>query len=195
VARTLARPVEQGLAYRVTVRGRNWTGSAVRRASVADDGQRMGSVVADPRGFQEFGEVAGAAAGSRASVAKETAMIESSRKHGPFDSRYPRRHSRLTFLPASSRRATSEEVADRLDWQAFSTRFFAGHDHHDLQVLEAYEAYRDGSRAFEFYRDGSAAYEARRREAGLVSAALHAWEDEGGGARVGAQAPTRAGTA
>ena len=119
-------------------------------------------------------------------------MIESSRKHGPFDSRYPRKHSRLTFLPASSRRATSEEIAARLGWQAFSARFFAGRDRHDLQVLEAYEAYRSGSQAFERYQDGSAAYEARRREAGLVSTALQAWEDEGGGARMGPQAPARA---
>jgi hypothetical protein len=56
MACTLARPVEQGLAYRVTVRGRNWTGSAVKRASVADDRPwRMGSAVTDPRGFQGFG--------------------------------------------------------------------------------------------------------------------------------------------
>jgi len=56
MARTLARPVEQVLAYRVTVRGRNWAGSAVKRARVADDQQwRMGSVVTDPRGFQGFG--------------------------------------------------------------------------------------------------------------------------------------------
>jgi hypothetical protein len=57
MARTLARPVEQGLAYRVTVRGRNSTGSALNSASVTDDRQRMGSVVTDPRGFQEFGRL------------------------------------------------------------------------------------------------------------------------------------------
>ena len=132
-------------------------------------------------------------------------MIESARKHGPFDSRYPRKHSRLTFVPASSRRATSEEVADRRDWQAFSTRFFAGHDRHDLEVLEAYEAYRNGSQAFERYRDGSQACETHRREAAFVSASLQAWEGEGGArleprapsrrARAAAQAPARAGIA
>jgi hypothetical protein len=35
-------------------------------------------------------------------------MIESSRTHGPFDSRYPHKHSRLTFVPASARRTTGE---------------------------------------------------------------------------------------
>jgi hypothetical protein len=55
MARTLARPLEQALAYRVTLRGGNWTGSAYR-ASFADERQRRtGSVVTDPRGFQEFG--------------------------------------------------------------------------------------------------------------------------------------------
>jgi hypothetical protein len=132
-------------------------------------------------------------------------MIESSRKHGPFDARFPRRHSRLTFLPASSRRATSEEVAARLDWQAFSTRFFAGHHRHDLRVLEAYEAYRSGSQAFELYRNGSAAYETHRREVAVESAALQEWEGEGGAprepgapsrrARPVAQAAARAGIA
>ena len=58
MARTLARPVEQGLPYRVTVRGRNWAGSALKRASVANDQQwRTGSAVTDPRGFQEFGRL------------------------------------------------------------------------------------------------------------------------------------------
>ena len=56
MARALTRLSGQGLAYRVTVRGRNWTGSAVDRASVADERPgRMSSFVTDPRGFQEFG--------------------------------------------------------------------------------------------------------------------------------------------
>jgi hypothetical protein len=60
MARTLARPLEQALAYRVNLRGRNWIGSALPRASVADDRQRgMGSAVTDPRGFQEFGRFLG----------------------------------------------------------------------------------------------------------------------------------------
>ena len=132
-------------------------------------------------------------------------MIESARKHGPFDSRYPRRHSRLTFMPVSPRRPTREEVADRLDWQAFSTRFFAGRDRHDLQLLAAYEAHRNGSQAFELYRNASQACETHRREAALASASLQAWEGEGGTpleqrapsrrARAAAQAPARTGIA
>jgi hypothetical protein len=132
-------------------------------------------------------------------------MIESARKHGPFDSRYPRKHSRLTFVPAGAGWAPSGEAADRLDWQAFSARFFAGRDRHDLEVLEAYEAHRNGSQACERYRDGSQAYETHRREAAFVSASLQAWEGEGGAplepgapsrqARAAAQAPPRAGVA
>jgi hypothetical protein len=56
MARTVAKPFEQALAYRVTLRAQYWTGSAVSRPSVADDFQsRTSSAVADPRGFQEIG--------------------------------------------------------------------------------------------------------------------------------------------
>jgi hypothetical protein len=136
-------------------------------------------------------------------------MIESSRKHGPFDSRYPRKHPRLTFAPTSARRA-NQEAQNRLNWHAFSTRFCPGHDRHDLHVLEAYEAYRDGSQAYELYNNGLQAYETHRREAersqaALVSAALEVWEGEGGApleprtrarrSRQVAPAPDRAGIA
>ena len=57
----------------------------------------------------------------------------------------------------------------RLDWQAFSARFFPGRGRHDLHVLKAYEAYRN-----------SLAEEKRDRPA--AAEALGVWEGEGGAA-------------
>jgi hypothetical protein len=112
-------------------------------------------------------------------------MIESSRKHGRFDSRYPHTPSRLTLVKGSAQQATGAEGADRLDWYAFSTGFYPGRQRHDFQVLEAYDAYRNASQAFELHGNGSQAYETHRREAerskaARGSAALEAWEGEGG---------------
>jgi hypothetical protein len=56
-----------------------------------------------------------------------------------------------------------------LDWQAFSARFFPGRGRHDLQVLKAYEAYRNG-------------FAAEKRDRPGVNKALHDWESEGGAA-------------
>ncbi len=58
-------------------------------------------------------------------------------------------------------------MTSRLDWQAYSARFFPGRDRHDLHVLKAYEAYRNGL---------TAAKRARPAE----SEALQVWEGEGG---------------
>ena len=69
-------------------------------------------------------------------------MIEPSRRHGPFDTRYPDKHLPLTEARANPPRYTGEELAGRLDWQAFSTRFFPGHPRHDLRALGAYGEYR-----------------------------------------------------
>jgi hypothetical protein len=58
----------------------------------------------------------------------------------------------------------------RLDWQAFSSRFFPGRGRHDLQVLKVYEAYRNSFDA-----------EKRDRSASETEA-LGVWEGEGGAA-------------
>jgi hypothetical protein len=39
-----------------------------------------------------------------------------------------------------------EELAEGLDWTAFSARFFPGRRRHDFQAVKAYEAYRNGDR-------------------------------------------------
>jgi hypothetical protein len=61
-------------------------------------------------------------------------------------------------------------VTARLDWQAFSSRVFPGRGRHDLQVLKAYEAYRNSFDA-----------EKRNRSASETEA-LRVWEGEGGAA-------------
>jgi hypothetical protein len=65
-------------------------------------------------------------------------MVESSRKHGHFDGRYPAlpRSAAQTWVPA--RDGTD---GDRLDWSAFLGRFFPNRRRHDRAALAAYEAY------------------------------------------------------
>jgi len=63
--------------------------------------------------------------------------IEHSRKHGPFDRRYP--PIRHKPAPASLWRLGEE----RLDWQGFLARFFPDRRRHDLDALAAYESYRN----------------------------------------------------
>jgi hypothetical protein len=57
-----------------------------------------------------------------------------------------------------------------LDWQAFSSRFFPGRrGRHDMQVLKAYEAYRNS-------------FDAEKRDRPAETEALRVWEGEGGAA-------------
>jgi len=56
-----------------------------------------------------------------------------------------------------------------LDWQAFSSRFFPGRGRHDLEVLKAYEAYRNS-------------FDADKRDPPADTDALRIWEGEGGAA-------------
>ena len=64
--------------------------------------------------------------------------IQHSRKHGPFDRRYPAmRHKQR---PPRSLWRPGEE---RTDWEGFLTQFFPGSRRHDLEALAAYESYGD----------------------------------------------------
>jgi hypothetical protein len=66
-------------------------------------------------------------------------MVESSRRHGHFDGRYP-------VLPTLVEQAWVSESADtdgdQLDWSAFLSRFFPNRRRHDRAALAAYEAYK-----------------------------------------------------
>lgn len=60
-------------------------------------------------------------------------------------------------------------MTERLDWQAFASRFFPGRTRHDFQVLKAYEAYRNAPPAEQGDWPGDVE-------------ALRVWEEEGGAA-------------
>ena len=69
--------------------------------------------------------------------------MEASRKHGPFDMRWPctrKDSSALSTAPLLS----AAEVAEALDWQAFSARYFPKRRRHDSEARSAYAAYRLG---------------------------------------------------
>lgn len=70
--------------------------------------------------------------------------VEESRKHGPFDTRWPsaRKDSEGALSIAPPLRAA--EAAEALDWEAFSNRHFAGRRRHDMEAVTAYARYTQG---------------------------------------------------
>lgn len=69
--------------------------------------------------------------------------MEVSRKHGSFDTRWPCIHIESSgAVPTVSLHAG--EVAEALDWDAFSARHFGERDRHDSEARSAYAAYRQG---------------------------------------------------
>jgi hypothetical protein len=67
-------------------------------------------------------------------------MVESGRKHGPFDVRYPVRRKIATPIWELQ---GDQDGPGRLEWSAFLARFFPNRRRHDFEALAAYEAYRD----------------------------------------------------
>lgn len=65
-------------------------------------------------------------------------MVESSRRHGHFDGRYPvlPKLVERTWVPESA-----DGAGDQLDWSAFHKRFFPNRRRHDRAALAAYQAY------------------------------------------------------
>jgi hypothetical protein len=115
--------------------------------------------------------------------------VETSRKHGPFDTRWPSGHRRRS-------EATSPADAEQgLDWQGFSGRYFPGLGRHDLEALSSYAAYRlsreepegVGMRRPELHLarkpPDPAAIDAESKIAeaqSVLAAAMRDWESEGG---------------
>jgi hypothetical protein len=67
-------------------------------------------------------------------------MVESARKHGPFDRRYPA----LPKLAAPIWEPRPDENdEEQLDWSALLARFFPNRRRHDHEALAAYEAYKN----------------------------------------------------
>jgi len=71
-------------------------------------------------------------------------VVEASRKHGPFDIRWPsaRRDGSSAVPTAPLLRAA--EAAEALDWEAFSNRYVPGRKRHDMEALTAYAAHTQG---------------------------------------------------
>jgi len=67
-------------------------------------------------------------------------MVESGRKHGPFDFRYPVRRRIASPLWELQR---DRDWPARLEWSVFLARFFPNRRRHDFEALAAYEAYRN----------------------------------------------------
>ena len=67
-------------------------------------------------------------------------MVESGRKHGPFDSRYPvrRKIAAPVWEPQRDRNRPG-----RLEWSVFLARFYPNRPRHDFEALAAYEACRN----------------------------------------------------
>jgi hypothetical protein len=133
---------------------------------------------------------------------EEEVMIESARRHGTFDVRYPIR--RKAAAPAWELQRDWDHRG-RLDWSAFVAGSFPNGRRHDFQALAAYAAYgnaldraaslrrsstRRPARHTEIVRGGGSPPRARRAPAaagaGLAvqtvspSPALSVWESEGG---------------
>ena len=70
-------------------------------------------------------------------------QVEVSRKHGPFDTRWPcvRRDSSDA---EPSVPLDAAEAAEALDWDAFSARYFGERSRHDSEARSAYATYKQG---------------------------------------------------
>jgi hypothetical protein len=58
--------------------------------------------------------------------------------------------------------ASSEDVADGLDWQAFSAAYFPGRRRHDFEALTAYDAYKRSRAVDERSADETARWRMQR---------------------------------
>jgi hypothetical protein len=70
--------------------------------------------------------------------------VDASRKHGSFDTRWPRVPKDDSRAPSTARPLSAGEAAEALDWQTFSGRYFPERRRHDLEAVSAYAAYKQG---------------------------------------------------
>jgi hypothetical protein len=71
-------------------------------------------------------------------------VVEASRKHGPFDPRWPPARIDDVRAVSTAPPLRAAEAAEALDWEAFSNRYFAGQRRHDLDALTAYATHTQG---------------------------------------------------
>ena len=70
--------------------------------------------------------------------------MEASRKHGPFDMRWPCVGRDSTGAAPAPPRLREEEATEALDWEAFSQRHFPGRKRHNSEARTAYATYMQG---------------------------------------------------
>lgn len=70
--------------------------------------------------------------------------FEASRKHGPFDTRWPSGGNVRSDGAPSSEPVLAADGAAGLDWDGFATRYVGGRHRHNIEALAAYAAYRRG---------------------------------------------------
>lgn len=100
--------------------------------------------------------------------------MEASRKHGPFDTRWPCVRKDNSPALSTAPLLSAAEAAEALDWQAFSARYFPERRRHDSEARSAYVAYKQGREwatpptrlRLVPSEGGSAADEQEREEAG-----------------------------
>jgi hypothetical protein len=70
--------------------------------------------------------------------------VETSRKHGPFDTRWSCARKDNSFEELTAAPLRTGESAEALDWESFSNRYFRERGRHDSEARSAYAAYRQG---------------------------------------------------
>ena len=65
-------------------------------------------------------------------------MVESARKHGPFDLRYP---ARRKIAASGWELRPGRDGPGRLEWSGFVARCFRNRRRHDFEALASFEAY------------------------------------------------------
>ena len=71
-------------------------------------------------------------------------MVEASRKHGAFDTRWPCARKKGADPVPTAPLLSAAEAAEALEWNGFSNRHFRERRRHDSQARSAYAAYRQG---------------------------------------------------
>jgi hypothetical protein len=70
--------------------------------------------------------------------------VQASRKHGPFDMRWPCARKDNSCAVPTAPLLSAAEGAEALDWNAFSHRYFRERRPHDSEARSAYAAYKQG---------------------------------------------------
>jgi hypothetical protein len=71
-------------------------------------------------------------------------VVEASRKHGPFDTRWSSPGKYSTTAVPSAPPLDAAEAAETFGWEAFSHRYFPGRRRHDLEALTTYAMHEPG---------------------------------------------------